>query len=40
MGIPDRLFKRHGRRRSENARDGYIKDALKSRLAVSKSLGL
>lgn len=40
MGIPDRLFKRHGRWRSENAKDGYIKDALESRLAVSKSLGL
>jgi len=26
--IPDRLFKRHGRWSSENAKDGYIKDNL------------
>ena len=41
-GIPDRLFKRHGRWRSENAKDGYIglKDDLNSRLRVSHSLGL
>ena len=23
-GVPDRLFKRHGRWQSENAKDGYI----------------
>ena len=23
-GVPDRMFKRHGRWRSENAKDGYI----------------
>lgn len=40
MGIPDRLFKRHGRWRSEKAKDGYVKDSLDSRLAVSQSLGL
>ena len=39
-GIPDRMFKRHGRWRSENAKDGYVADSLESRLAVSKSLGL
>ena len=39
-GIPDRLFKRHGRWRSENAKDGYIKDSLDDRLLVSKHLGL
>ena len=39
-GIPDRLFKHHGRWRSENAKDGYIKDDLNSRLRVSHSLGL
>ena len=26
-GVPDRLFKRHGRWRSENAKDGYVKDS-------------
>ena len=38
--VPDRLFKRHGRWKSENAKDGYIKDDMESRLEVSKSLGL
>ena len=38
--VPDRLFKRHGRWKSENAKDGYVKDNMESRLAVSKSLGL
>ena len=39
-GVPDRMFKRHGRWRSENAKDGYIKDSLEARLDVSKSLNL
>ena len=26
-GVPDRMFKRRGRWRSENAKDGYIKDS-------------
>ena len=39
-GISDRLFKRHGRWCSENAKDGYVADSLESRLAVSISLGL
>ena len=26
-GVPDRLFKRHGRWRSESAKDGYVKDS-------------
>ena len=38
--LPDRLFKRHGRGCSENAKDGYVKDSLESRLRVSKALGL
>lgn len=36
-GIPDRMFKRHGRWQSENAKDGYVKDLLEARLDVSKS---
>ncbi|VDI55329.1 Hypothetical predicted protein [Mytilus galloprovincialis] len=40
LGISDRLFKRHGRWRSETAKDGYIKDSLKDRLIVSENLGL
>ena len=39
-GVPDRLFKRHGRWKSENAKDGYVKDSIESRLQVSKKLGL
>ena len=37
-GVGDRLFKRHGRWRSDRAKDGYIKDSLESLLSVSKSL--
>ena len=36
--VPDRLFKRHGRWRSENAKDGYIKDLDSDMLQVSKKL--
>ena len=39
-GVPDRLFKRHGRWRSENAKDGYVKDSLANRLSVTKDMGL
>ena len=39
-GIPDRLFKRHGRWKSEKAKDGYIKDDMTALLSVSRSLGL
>lgn len=39
-GVPDRMFKRHGRWCSENAKDGYVKDSVAERLQVSSSLGL
>ena len=39
-GIEDRLFKRHGRWRSESAKDGYVKDDLDKRMEVSQSLGM
>jgi len=39
-GVPNRLFKRHGQWKSENVKDGYIKDSIESRLQVSKKLGL
>ena len=39
-GVPDRLFKRHGRWYSENAKDGYVKDSLTNRLSVTKDVGL
>ena len=38
--ISDRVFQRHGRWKSVAAKDGYVKDDMASRLAVSKSLGL
>ena len=39
-GTPDRLFKRHGRWASKNAKDGYVKDDFNCRLLVSRSLGI
>ena len=39
-GISDRLFKRHGRWKSEKAKDGYIKDNITELLSVSLNLGL
>jgi integrase len=39
-GIPDRMFKRHGRWRSETAKDGYVKDTLEARLSVTKGMEL
>ena len=39
-GIPDRLFKRHGRWLSEKPKDGYVKDDLKECLSVTRSLGI
>lgn len=40
LDIPDRLFKAHGRWRSETAKDGYIQDNIEKVLPVSKNLGL
>ena len=39
-GIQDRLFKRHGRWRSETAKDGYIRESQEDLLSVSRSLGI
>ena len=41
-GGANRLFKRHGHWRSESAtcKDGYVKDALETRLSVTKQLGI
>jgi hypothetical protein len=38
--VTDRLFKAHGRWRSENANDGYVKDTLLSKLSVTKLLSI
>ena len=39
-GVADRLFKRHGRWRSESAKDGYVKDSERALMSVTKSLNL
>ena len=39
-GVADRLFKRHGRWRSETAKDGYVKDFRDALMSVSMSLKL
>ena len=39
-GISDRLFKKHGRWRSDSAKDGYVKENISTLLSVSKNLGL
>ncbi|XP_057296275.1 integrase/recombinase xerD homolog [Hydractinia symbiolongicarpus] len=38
--VPDRLFKRHGRWRSETAKDGYVEDDAEHLLYVTRNLGL
>ena len=37
-GVPDRLFKRHGRWRSETAKDGYVHENESALLSVSRVL--
>lgn len=39
-GVPDRLFKLHGRWKSESAKDGYIRSDLAAKCLVSLGLGL
>lgn len=39
-GVPDRLISKHGRWKSERARNGYIHDTVFNRNRVSQSLGL
>ena len=39
-GICDRLFKKHGRWRSDSAKDGYVKEDLQQNLLVTKGLGI
>lgn len=40
IGISDRLFKKHGRWKSDSAKDGYVKESLKNQLSVSLNLGI
>ena len=37
-GVNDRLLKRHGRWKTDSAKNGYVKDKLDSLLSVSRSL--
>ena len=39
-GVKDRLFKRHGRWKTESVKDGYVKDDLNKLLSVTSNLGL
>ena len=39
-GVNDRCWKRHGRWKSDNSKDGYVADSLDSRLSVSRSLNM
>ena len=39
-GISDRLFKKHGRWKSDNAKDGYVSEDLAERLSVTRNLGI
>ena len=39
-GVEERLISKHGRWKSERARNGYIEDTVETRLKVSRSLGL
>ena len=39
-GVEHRLFMRHGRWKSETAKDSYVKDSVERRLEVSKKLGI
>ena len=39
-GVADHLFKRYGRWKSKNAKDGYIGDSLEQKITVTQNLGL
>jgi integrase len=39
-GVNDRIFKKHGRWKSDNAKDGYVHESLECKLSVTKNLGI
>lgn len=39
-GVNDRLFKKHGRWKTDKAKDGYVHENLESKLSVTKNLGI
>ncbi|XP_072028609.1 integrase/recombinase xerD homolog [Amphiura filiformis] len=40
FGVPDRLFKRHGRWKSDSSKDRYVKETMSNKLLVSMNLGI
>jgi len=40
LGVEDRLFKKHGRWKSEKVKDNYVRESVKTKLKVSQNLGL
>ena len=39
-GVPDRLFKHHGRWKSDTAKDGYVEDSVEGQLKITPDLGI
>ena len=40
LGVNDRLFKKHGRWKSDKVKDNYVHEDIESKLSVSGNLGL
>ena len=40
LGVNDRLFKKHGRRKSDKVKDSYVHEDVASKLSASRNLGL
>ena len=40
LGINDRLFQKHGKWKSENAKNVYVHENLRDLFSISKNLGL
>ena len=40
IGVPDRLFKRHGRWKSDSSKDRYVKESFENKKLVSMNLGI
>ena len=40
MGVNDRLFKKHGRWKSDKVKDGYIHESIETKLIVTKKFRL
>lgn len=40
IGVPDRLFRRHGRWKSDSSKDRYVKESLEHKMLVSRNLGI